>query len=171
MRKPVSCQLYSRLSKFMSAPIPLAPIGTRMQCTSSENLPPGESRSRRRVDLDYDYLCDPANTESIARLIRHRKNRGDIRRVVELGRRLQTGGLGNEERLSLEQELEREALRIPNRASPHLWQYGDDPKVWELTHPSFETRRSFVCLIVCLMAQFGGIIINLSVHQWPLTIP
>lgn len=128
-------QLYSGLSKLASTLTQPAPIGTRRQCTSSENLMSGERKSQHRYDLDYDYLCDPANTENIMRLIQHRKNRGDIHRVVELGRRLQSGGFGDEERLSLEEELEREALRIPNRASPHLWQYGGKPKVGEQAHP------------------------------------
>lgn len=96
----------------------------------------------RRFGLDYEYLCNPENSSVIEELIKKRKGVGDIRKVVELSKKLQSQNMTTEEYTALETELEKAALMIPNKASPHLFEYGETPKVIEYVNskPDFSFK-------------------------------
>lgn len=96
----------------------------------------------RRFGLDYEYLCNPENSSVIEELIKKRKGVGDIWKVVELSKKLQTPNMTTEEYTALEAELEKAALMIPNKASPHLFEYGETPKVIEYVNskPDFSFK-------------------------------
>lgn len=96
------------------------------------------NRKTLKPKLNYEYLCNPDNTQYIERLIKHRKNVGDIYKVLELRKKLKSVNQSSHEYQTLEKELEKEALKIPNDASPHLWAYGEEPKVLEYINPKPE---------------------------------
>lgn len=102
--------------------------------TSNENL----KRKPLRPKLNYEYLCNPDNTQHIENLVKHRKNIGCIHKVLDLNKKLKLVDENSDEYQRLEKELEEEALMIPNDASPHLWDYGDNPKVLEYVNPKPE---------------------------------
>ncbi|XP_076068626.1 seryl-tRNA synthetase, mitochondrial [Oratosquilla oratoria] len=87
--------------------------------------------SENKIELDYDYLCDPSNTSKIEEMIHQRKGVGDIRKVIQLYQLSKDSSLNKLEKLQIEKELQEEALHIPNQASPHVWNYGEEPKVLE----------------------------------------
>lgn len=102
-------------------------------CYSSQHL--RETEQSTKPKLDYEYLCDPDNSQYIDQLIKGRKNVGDIWKVLEINKKLQTMSSTSEEYETLKIELEKEALKIPNKASPHLWENGEEPKILELINP------------------------------------
>lgn len=106
----------------------------RTLCTSAGNL----NKKPLKPKLNYEYLCNPENTHYIENLVRHRKNIGCIHKVLDLNNKLRLAHENSEEYQKLEQELEEEALKIPNDASPHLWEYGEEPKVLEYINPKPE---------------------------------
>ncbi|XP_042218495.1 serine--tRNA ligase, mitochondrial-like [Homarus americanus] len=88
-----------------------------------------------KPQLDYEYLCDPENAHKIDELIKRRKNLGNIWKVHEINKKLKSISPSSQEYEALHMELEREARNIPNKASPHLWDYGDEPKILEFINP------------------------------------
>lgn len=102
---------------------------TPTYCRSKENV---------KLKFDYDYLCDPQNLRHIENLISCRKGIGNIRKVVEVHAKLKKCPKDTRERHLLELELEKEASMIPNKASPHLFQYGEEPKLIELVNKKRE---------------------------------
>ncbi|XP_071548107.1 serine--tRNA ligase, mitochondrial [Panulirus ornatus] len=105
----------------------------RTFCTTPQKL--NDVNPKPKIKLDYDYLCDPENAHFIDRLIKSRKNLGDIWKVLEIHKQLKSITSASQEYETLQIELEREALKIPNKASPHLWEYGEDPKILEYVNP------------------------------------
>lgn len=102
----------------------------RTLCTTTR-----DSNRTQRPKLNYEYLYNPDNTEYIERLIKYRKNIGDIHKVLQLKQKLESVSKTSHEYQLLQEELEKEALNIPNNASPHLWEYGEEPKVLEYVNP------------------------------------
>jgi len=89
----------------------------------------------KRVELDYDYLFDPQNTKNIEKLIQERKGVGNIRKILNIKEELSKLQNNADEYVKMEKELEKEALLIPNQASPHLLNYGEDPFILEEVNP------------------------------------
>lgn len=108
----------------------------RTFCTKSQRLK--DIQQKPNLKLDYDYLCDPKNAHYIDRLIKCRKNFGNIWKVLEIDKELKSSTSASQQYESLRMELEREALKIPNKASPHLWDFGEDPKILEYVNPKPE---------------------------------
>ncbi|CAL4060294.1 unnamed protein product, partial [Meganyctiphanes norvegica] len=94
-----------------------------------------EKNEPKRVQLDYDYLFDPKNTENIERLTQRRKGVGNIRKILNIKEKLSKLQNNAEEYIKIETELENEALLIPNQASPHLMNYGEEPCILEEVNP------------------------------------
>lgn len=69
-------------------------------------------------EYNTDFLCDPANRDTILDNIKKRKNIGDIDKVLELS------GQPNKKELFL-----KELSRIPNCTHPAVLEYGDKPKL------------------------------------------
>ncbi|XP_045123604.1 serine--tRNA ligase, mitochondrial-like [Portunus trituberculatus] len=102
----------------------------RKLCTTTR-----DPNRTQRPKLNYEYLYNPSNTKYIERLIQHRKNVGDIHKVLQLRQKLESVSESSHEYQLVQEELEKEALNIPNDASPHLWAYGEEPKVLEYVNP------------------------------------
>ena len=104
------------------------------------------NRKPFKPKLNYEYLCNPDNTQHIERLIKRRKNVGDIHQVIKLRQKLKSMNDTFHDYQTLEEELEKEALKIPNDASPHVWTLGEEPEVLEYVNPKpkfFFTPREF----------------------------
>lgn len=100
------------------------------------------TNNKYKVDLDYDFFCDHSNTDHIKENIKQRNCGGDIDKVISLWTLLKYKPLTAEERKLAEQELEQEALKIPNKCSPHIFKYGNDPYVLKTYNekPSFNFK-------------------------------
>lgn len=124
---------FSRIRKKIPVPV------VRVICTDTNNE---RKTVTRRLGLDYEYLCNPKNSSVIEELIQKRKGVGDIWKVLELNKKLQSQNLTTQESTALEAELEKAALMIPNKASPHLSEYGETPKVIEYVNskPEFSFK-------------------------------
>ncbi|XP_045585001.1 serine--tRNA ligase, mitochondrial [Procambarus clarkii] len=95
----------------------------------------GNANEKTKPKLDYKYLCNPENAYNIDKLIKKRKNVGNIWKLLEINKKLNGLSSSSQEYEALQTELEREALNIPNNASPHLWEYGEEPKILEFVNP------------------------------------
>ncbi|XP_059174325.1 serine--tRNA ligase, mitochondrial-like [Physella acuta] len=77
-------------------------------------------------ELDWDFLLSPQNTEMISQNILNRKGIGDIHKVINLSQAVtQEKDVAKKEKLR--QELEAEALDIPNSSHPNAI-IGDESK-------------------------------------------
>lgn len=90
-----------------------------------------------KPDYNWDYLCDPANTQTITDNIASRKGKGDIQAVHRLYSDLQT--TDNQE---VRSQLLTSASSIPNDTHPDIRKYGDEPHlVKEVgTKPKFKFK-------------------------------
>jgi len=88
-------------------------------------------RTREMPDpeLDFDYLCNDKYKSEIEENIKQRKGIGSIDRVHELHNKLKNGGLSEENKVNLVNELKEELKLIPNKTCPIVTAYGDNPKV------------------------------------------
>lgn len=88
-------------------------------------------RTREMPDpeLDFDYLCNDKYKSEIEENIKQRKGIGSIGRVHELHNKLKNGGLSEENKVTLVNELKEELKLIPNKTCPLVTAYGDNPKV------------------------------------------
>ncbi|EFN88554.1 serine--tRNA ligase, mitochondrial isoform X2 [Harpegnathos saltator] len=68
-------------------------------------------------EYNTDFLCDPANRDTILNNIKRRKSIGDINRVLELSDKPEKREL-----------LSKELSRIPNCTHSAIFEYGDTPK-------------------------------------------
>ncbi|XP_068242123.1 serine--tRNA ligase, mitochondrial [Palaemon carinicauda] len=92
------------------------------------------SGEKLKPKLNYEYLCDPQNFSHIETLICLRKGVGNIRKVVDLYYKAISLPADAPERELLEVELEKEASLVPNEASPHLFEYGEEPRLIEFVN-------------------------------------
>ncbi|XP_014244780.1 serine--tRNA ligase, mitochondrial [Cimex lectularius] len=74
--------------------------------------------------LDFEYICDPVNSEEIKSRIKRRKGEGDVDLVRKLYSDLSSTGDP-----SIRQRLIKEALKIPNKSHPRLLGLKDEPEV------------------------------------------
>lgn len=114
-------QIVGRMSSFFQS------LHTSQKLSDNEQEP--------KLKLDYEYLCDRKNALYIDRLIKKRKNVGNIWKLLEINDKLNTISSSTQEHEALKKQLEREALSIPNSASPHLWEYGEEPRILEFVNP------------------------------------
>ncbi|XP_064079029.1 serine--tRNA ligase, mitochondrial-like isoform X2 [Macrobrachium nipponense] len=98
------------------------------------------SGKKMKPKLNYEYLCDPQNLSHIEKLTLLRKGVGDIRKIIDLYNKMKSLPADAQERELLEEELEKEASLIPNDASPHLFEYGEEPRLIEFVNkkPEFD---------------------------------
>uniref|UniRef100_A0A8D8H4W0 serine--tRNA ligase n=1 Tax=Culex pipiens TaxID=7175 RepID=A0A8D8H4W0_CULPI len=84
-----------------------------------------------KPSYDTDYLLNPANIPEIQHNIEHRKGVGNIQLVHELNSKLRSlpTNAGEAERSQLNDQLQAELRKIPNRTHPGVLQHGADPKV------------------------------------------
>lgn len=80
-------------------------------------------------ELDFDYLCNDKYKSEIEENIKQRKGIGNIGRVHELHNKLKNGGLSDENKVNLVNELKEELKLIPNKTCPLVTAYGDNPEV------------------------------------------
>ncbi|CAH1400023.1 unnamed protein product [Nezara viridula] len=78
-------------------------------------------------DLNFSYLCDPANTEKIKNDIKKRKGRGDINKVIKLHKDWLNSFDNNKD--FLKSELIRAALKIPNISHSEISHLEEEPTV------------------------------------------
>ncbi|KAK0097305.1 hypothetical protein PV326_002535 [Microctonus aethiopoides] len=86
-------------------------------------------------EFDIEFICNPANRDLIANNIKCRKGVGNIDKVLELA-----------QNQKMSKELMKELGKIPNMTDPHVFAYGNEPKVLKSckTLPNFEfTPESF----------------------------
>ncbi|XP_065090454.1 serine--tRNA ligase, mitochondrial [Ochlerotatus camptorhynchus] len=97
-------------------------------------------------NYDTDYLLNPTNAPQIEANIEHRKGVGNIHLVHQLSNRLKSLPSGNDsERNRLNNQLQEELRKIPNKTHPDVLAHGTQPKVVRYYNdkPNFEGRKVF----------------------------
>lgn len=79
--------------------------------------------------VDEKYLLNPDNIEEINENTKLRKGVGDIHLIHELKNKLNSKGLNESEKVLLNNQLQEELQKIPNRTHPDVKNYGENPKV------------------------------------------
>lgn len=91
-------------------------------------------------DINFNYLCDPANTEKIKINIKKRKGIGDINKVIKLHHHWLNSSCDNKD--VLKSELIKAALKIPNMSHSDIFQLDEEPVIvrerGKLKEPSFK---------------------------------
>lgn len=95
------------------------------------------SLSCPQPNVDVEYLCNPSNTEEIMYNLSKRKGVGDIQKVLDHFKLLQS--LSNkptsQEYTEAYQQFIEEAIKIPNRSHHDISQYGENPHVLRKAGP------------------------------------
>lgn len=78
-------------------------------------------------DLNFSYLCDPANTEKIKNNIKKRKGIGDINKVIKLHQNWLNSSSDNKD--LLKSELIKAALKIPNMSHSEISHLNEEPVI------------------------------------------
>ncbi|MCL4128941.1 UNVERIFIED_CONTAM: hypothetical protein GTU68_013651 [Idotea baltica] len=104
-------------------------IQSKLNFNKLKRIQKYSSSLANKIEFDYDYLCNKQNTQIIKENILKRNSDGNIDQVISLYETFKTKKLSKEDKEKLEKDLQAEAIKIPNIASPHVWKYGDSPHV------------------------------------------
>ena len=117
----------------------------RLFCTSHL------TRNVKKLELDYEFLCNPKNQEFVENVISLKKSKANLGKVINLYETYQhtinqNSQIDINEKQNIYKELEKEALLIPNMVSPTTFDIGEEPKIIEIVNekPSFTFEPKMV---------------------------
>lgn len=79
--------------------------------------------------LDEKFLLDEKNIEKISENVKLREGVGDIHHVYDIKNKLKSENLNQDEKISLNEQLQEALRKIPNDTHPEVRDYGNEPKV------------------------------------------